>query len=63
MMEEQIEILKASARGYMMLAMALREAGYEESCEAHLKSEVECFVMALELEEQLFELNSYMMAA
>ena len=62
-MEDQIEILKASARGYMMMAMAMREAGYEESCKAYLKSEVRCFSMALELEEKLEELNSYMMAA
>lgn len=62
-LEEQIETLKASARGYMMMAMVLKEAGYEDSMKAYLKSEVECTVMALELEAQLEELNSYMMAA
>jgi len=62
-MEDQIETLKAAARGYMMMAMAMKEAGYEESCKAYLKSELECFTMALEMEEQLEEINSYMMAA
>ena len=62
-MEDQIEVLKAAARGYMMMAMAMKEAGYEESCKAYLKSEVACFAQALEIEEKLMELNSYMMAA
>ena len=62
-LEEQIEVLKASARGYMFMAMALRKTDYEDSIKTYLKEEVVCFAMALELEEQLEELNNYTMAA
>lgn len=61
-LEEQIEILKAAARGYVLMAIIMKEAGYEDSFKACLKSEVECFSMALELEETLQELNSCMAA-
>lgn len=62
-MEDQIEELRALARGYMMMAMAMRQAGYEESCQAYLKSEAQCFNKMLEIEEKLEEINNYMMAA
>jgi hypothetical protein len=62
-MLEQVLTLKAAARGYMMMAMVMREAGYEESCKAYLKSEAKCFSMALEIEDKLDELESYMLAA
>lgn len=61
--EEQIETLKAAARGYMMMAIEMQKAGYEESTRAYLASEAKCFALALELEERLEQLNSYMMAA
>ena len=60
-LEEQIEILKASARGYMMMALALENAGYDAG--HYFREEIKCFEMALELEVQLEELNNYMMAA
>lgn len=62
-MEEKIETLKAAARGYMMMAMAMDKAGYPDSRDMYFRSEVKCTALALELEEQLFELESYMMAA
>ena len=46
-----------------MMAMAMRQAGYEESCQAYLKSEAQCFNKMLEIEEKLEEINNYMMAA
>ena len=61
-LEEQIKTLKAAAEAYTVMAMAMKEAGYEDSCKAYLKSEVECFSKALELEEILYELNSCMAA-
>lgn len=56
-MEQQHETLLAAARGYLMLAMALKEAGYEEGFVANMKREVECFNKALELQAKIEELN------
>ena len=61
-MEQQHETLVNSARGYFMLAMALKEAGYEAGFLASMKSEAKCFALALELEEKIEELNSCMAA-
>ena len=61
-LEEQIEILKNSARGYLMIAIVLKEAGCKSGFLANMKEEVRCFNKALELEETLYALNSCMAA-
>lgn len=60
-MEEQIYLLKGMARSYLMLAMALEEDGHNAS--HYLKAEVECYNQAIELEDKLEEINSYMLVA
>lgn len=60
-MEEQIYLLKGMASSYLMLAMALKRDGYEYK--HYLKLEAECYNQALEIEENLEEINSYMLVA
>lgn len=62
-LKERIDNLKAAARGYMMMAMAMKEAGYEERCKAYLKSELDCWNKAEELEAQLESERVYLMVA
>jgi len=62
-LEDQVEVLRASCNGYMFIATLMKESGHTASSEAYLRSESDSFRKLLELEEMLYGLENYSIAA
>ena len=49
---DKIETLMASARGYMLMAKLMQEAGYTDSMKMYAKEGKKCCEMAIELQTE-----------
>lgn len=56
-MKDQIKILEAQARCYMLIAKVMKKRGYADSMKGYIRSGQECCRMAIELQRE-YDLNT-----